>query len=404
MNVLYISHFVPWPPASGALQRNYNLIREVAKENRVHLITLTQKALLGDQTSLESAIANVKPLCASLEVFPIESDKSHFDFALLLLKNLFESQAYSSARFYSCAMQKAVLDCIANNAIDLIHIDTIDLVPYLPENCKIPAVLNHHNIESSLLFRRAQNATNPLVRWYARLHAKRLRQYEQENMPRFKDNLAVSPIDRDGFLALCPQAKVSVISNGTDTDFFTPLTEAQTPTLIFAGGLNWYPNTDSMIYFCSQILPLVVSRCPQVRLQIIGKDVPKALYAFAKQGLPVDILGFVPDIREYFAKAAIQIVPLRVGGGTRLKILDALAMGKAVVSTSIGAEGLELTDGADLLIADTEEAFADKITLLLANEPLRMQLGMQGRATVEKKYSWSVIGPKLCAIYKEIIG
>jgi sugar transferase (PEP-CTERM/EpsH1 system associated) len=403
MRILMISHFVPFPPNTGALQRNFNLLREIALSHEVHLVTLTQKALLPDKARLDEAISRVSQYCKTIRVFPIPSDKSPFRWYSMLLINLLSGLPYSVKRFFSSAMNNEVGKIIRESAIDVIHVDTIDLAQYVSSITGIPMVLNHHNVESDLLRRRAHNASNPLVKWYAHMQAGRLSAYEKRMMPLFHDNLAVSTIDKTVLERMCPRARLSVVPNGTDTEFFTPSDRKQEYTLIFAGGLNWYPNKDAMIHFCTCILPTIVKECPQVRMQIIGQDPPKELAGFSSQKLPVDVLGFVPDVREYFAAAAMQVVPLRVGGGTRLKILDALAMGKAVVSTSIGEEGLELVNGRDLLIADTDDDFAKKVIMLINNKELRRTLGRNGRATVEQKYSWKVITPLLIDSYESAI-
>ncbi len=402
MKILLLMHFVPYPPTSGALQRNYNLLKEISQRYDVHLVCLTQKALLPDETKLNDSIKHVSPFCKTIKVFPIPSDASPLQWYFLLLCNLFSALPYSVKRFYSKAMLAEINSILHKNAIDIIHVDTIDLAQYISPTISIPKVLNHHNIESALLLRRAANAKSPLTSLYARMQAHRLEKYEKKMVQKFDTNLTVSEIDKLGFEQLCPHAKFSIVPNGTDTEYFSESDSVQEPIMIFAGGLNWYPNKDAMVYFCTKILPLVVKTCPQARLQIIGQDPPREFNGFKEKGLPVDVIGFVPDIRVYYSRAAVQIVPLRVGGGTRLKILDALAMGKAVVSTSIGVEGLDLIDGKDLLIADNEESFAQKVVMLLTNSESRKRLGKTGRATVEKKYGWDVIGPQLLSIYSDV--
>jgi len=399
MNILLISHFVPYPLTSGALQRNYNLLREISKQHTVYMVTLTQKALLSTINALQNAQDHVAPFCKTIAVFEIPSDKSKVGLGILLLLNLIKSTPYSVDRFYSKKMKVEIESVLKEKTIDVIHIDTIDLMQYVPKENKVPVVLNHHNIESALLTRRAKNAKNPFTKLYAYVQAFKLKSYEKKMMPQAKVNIAVSDIDIQGFKKICPNANYQVVENGTDTEYFTPLGSWKEPILIFAGGLNWYPNKDGMLYFCTKILPIIAKAIPNVLLQIIGQDPPKEFTQLAAQGLPIKVIGFVPDIRDYFANAAIQVVPLRVGGGTRLKILDALAMGKAVVSTSVGAEGLKLTPGKDLLIADTIEIFAQVVIELLGNMDKRIQLGAHGRATIESEYSWHVIGPKLTGIY-----
>jgi polysaccharide biosynthesis protein PslH len=402
MKILMIMHFVPYPPQSGALQRNYNLLREIAANHEVYLITLTQKALIPNEAALSNAVANVSPFCKLIKVFDIPSDSHPLRWHFLLFRSIFSKIPYSTRRFSSREMQKEIENILETVAFDLIHVDTIDLAGYVNGITTIPKVLSHHNLESELLFRRAAHSRNPLARWYLCLQAQKLKRYEQRMIPQFKINVTVSPKDLEGIRLMANGGTTILVPNGTDTVFFSPQVAPQTPSLIFAGGLNWLPNVDAMIHFCKAIFPIIAAEVPDVRMKIIGANPPAGLQKISKKNTSIEILGFVPDIRVYMASAAVYVVPLRIGGGTRLKILDALAMGKAVVSTTVGAEGLALQDGVNILIGDTDEAFAQKVVGLLKNPVVRKSIGDAGRLTVERKYSWKVISPILLDVYREV--
>jgi len=401
MKILMIMHFVPYPPQSGALQRNYNLLREIAASHEVHLITLTQKALLSTKESLSNAVKNVSPFCKTVKVFDIPSDSHPLLWYFLLFRNIFQKIPYSTRRFFSREMQKEIESILKTVPFDLIHVDTIDLAGYVSGTTTIPTVLNHHNIESELLFRRAAHAGNPLAKGYLGFQARKLKRYEQRMIPQFNMNVAVSSKDLEGINVMAAGGTTALVPNGTDTIFFSPQAALQSQSLIFAGGLNWLPNADAMVHFCKAIFPLIAAEAPEVRMKIIGANPPSELQKLSQKNTGIEILGFVPDIRVYMADAAVYVVPLRIGGGTRLKILDALAMGKAVVSTTIGAEGLALQDGVDILIGDTDEAFAQKVVGLLKNPVMRKSIGNAGRLTVEQKYSWKVIAPMLFDVYRK---
>jgi polysaccharide biosynthesis protein PslH len=402
MKILMITHFVPYPPTSGALQRNYNLLREVARHHEVNLVTLNQKALLPSKEKLADAIKNITPFCKTIKVFPIPSDCHPACWYILLLANIFSTTPYSVWRFYSNKMAKEIQKIIKTSQIDVIHVDTIDLAGYALNITTHPRVLNHHNIESELLFRRAQHAKNPFSRWYLTSQARKVERYEKQYVPKFDANVAVSTRDLIGIRSLCNPDSAMLVANGTDTDYFSPSGTSQELSCIFAGGLNWLPNADAMLFFCTSIFPLIKANVPEVTMTIIGTNPAPELIRIAEKTEGIEVLGFVPDIRSYMANAAVHVVPLRIGGGTRLKILDALAMGKAIVSTTIGAEGIELTDGHDIMIADTAELFAQKVVQLLKDAALRKTLGVNGRKTAETKYSWKVIGPKLIDAYSHV--
>jgi sugar transferase (PEP-CTERM/EpsH1 system associated) len=398
MKILMITHFVPYPPNSGALQRNFNLLREVAKAHEVYLVSLTQKVLLPDEHSLSDAIGKVSHYCKSIKIFKIPTDSHPLLWYMLLVFNVFSRAPYSVKRFFSRGMKKEIRKILKDVPIDLIHVDTVDLAQYVQGVTATPKVLNHHNIESELLLRRAAHAKNPFFKWYLNHQGGKVRHYEKRMIPQFDVNISVSPRDQAGIRAMAANAAVALVPNGTDTNYFVPSKTAQEFGLIFAGGLNWLPNADAMLHFSKAIFPLIRAEVPEVGMKIIGTNPSVELRESTKKNA-IEVLGFVPDIREYMARAAVYVVPLRIGGGTRLKILDALAMGKAVVSTTIGAEGLELTNGQDILIADADEEFAQKVVTLLKKTELRKTMAENGRATVEKKYSWNVIGPQLLDVY-----
>ncbi len=216
--------------------------------------------------------------------------------------------------------------------------------------------------------------------------------------------MCVSDIDIDIFRKMAPDARYELVANGTDIEYFTPLPSPEdSKRLIYAGGMSWYPNADAMEFFAEGISPLVEKDVPSVCLDVLGSHPPTRLVEIAKTKENIKIHGFVDDIREYMRQAAVYIVPIRVGGGTRLKILDAMACGKAVVSTSVGCEGLEVTPDENILIGNTPEEFARQVVRLLKDSTLRNRLELNGRRLVEQKYSWDIIGARLNGIYKSVV-
>jgi glycosyltransferase involved in cell wall biosynthesis len=205
-------------------------------------------------------------------------------------------------------------------------------------------------------------------------------------------------------LADAPQARTAVVPNGVDLDFFragaTPAVRAPT-TLLFFGAIDYHPNTDAMLFFAREVMPLLRSRVPRVRLCIVGRRPPEAVTAL--RGPDVEVAGAVEDVRPYLERAAVVIVPLRLGGGTRLKILEALAMGKAVVSTTLGAEGLDVVPDRDLLLADDPATFAAQIRRLLDDPELAARIGAAGRRVVEARYGWGASVERLSAFYGEVL-
>jgi glycosyltransferase involved in cell wall biosynthesis len=193
---------------------------------------------------------------------------------------------------------------------------------------------------------------------------------------------------------------IRIVPNGVDTDFFTPGTDPVDPNrLVFTGAIDYRPNTDGVLYFCAEILPRIHAAEPGATFAIVGRTPPRQVRRLAHRVL---VTGTVPDVRPWMRQAAVFVVPLRVGSGTRLKILEAMATGCAVVSTSLGCEGLEVAPGEDILIGDTPETFAEQVVRCLRDPDLRAQLGARGRALVERRYRWEAIGEELAAFYQEL--
>jgi len=402
MKILFISGFVPYPPVSGNLQRNYNLIREISKKNQIDLVTLTQQGLHPNAESLQNAIDALRKYCHHIKVFEIPAESSKIKWYLFLLANLFSLTPFTVWKYHSKRMQTEIQKRIKESEYDVIHFDSSDVAQYHNDNIIIPSILNHHNIESSLLLRRSFNMKNPLKKFYLYLQGIKLKRYERRVIKRFDLNICVSAQDVITLKRLDPNVKTKVVPNGTDTDYFKPNTGMESKRLIFAGPLSWYPNADAMIHMCRDIYPLIKQYNKDIHLDIIGHSPPKKLRNYADAVESIHLLGFVEDIRTFLALASVYVVPIYVGGGTRLKILDAMASGKAVVSTSIGCEGLDVEDRKNILIADSPEKFSECVNRLLADEQLRKRLESNGRRFVEDRYSWGKIGQYLASLYKSI--
>jgi sugar transferase (PEP-CTERM/EpsH1 system associated) len=403
MNILWLSHLVPYPPKGGNLQRSYNLLRALAEKNHVFFLAFNQKFLLPTPEMVRTSVEKLKGHCDYVRVFDIPCEKRRLAWFWLLFLNLFSAHPYSVKKFLSPRMMEAVKGVVHNHKIDLVHFDTIALVQYSAYIEDSKKVLNHHNVESMLLFRMAQAEKNLLKKLYLCFQGKKLKRYEAETIKWFDLNLVVSQPDKEEIQSYSWDANVEIIPNGVDPEYFhiseTPIRKSN---LVFTGGMNWFPNRDAIIFFLEEIWPLVKKVIPDLSLTLIGHQPPEEAISLSKKE-KIEVLGFIDDVRPYVAQATAYIVPIRVGGGTRLKILDAWACGKAVVSTSIGCEGLEVTPGRNILIGDTPGQFAEQVIKVCADGNLRRSLGKEGRKLVEEKYSWKMIGEDLNRIYENLI-
>jgi glycosyltransferase involved in cell wall biosynthesis len=282
---------------------------------------------------------------------------------------------------------------------DIVHVDALGLAQYLPIIGSPGRVLNHHDVESCKIELRARKTRNVLLRSYFKIEARKLAAAERRWCPQFDVNAVVSEDEGHVLSQACPGLRVRVVPNGVDTEYFTPRADPGTRTILFCGSMDMHPNQEAMEYFLRQIWPRIVAQAPNVNLQVVGRKPPMWLYEVVRTDHRVQVTGFVDDVRPYFQGAAVCICPILSGGGTRLKILDSLAMGVPVVATSFAASGLSLEHGKHLLLADTEQQFADDVRQLLTTPALRSELASAGSKRVDQLYSWTVVGQTLMDTY-----
>jgi glycosyltransferase involved in cell wall biosynthesis len=280
-------------------------------------------------------------------------------------------------------------------------VDTLDLATYLPLLQSLPVVCVHHNVESALLRRRALAETLPWRRAYLSHQAALMEAEERRWCGRVALNVAVSDPDREHLRLQAPAGRYITVPNGVDTDKFRPA-EGKDAGIVFVGGTTWFPNKDALAFFSEEILPLLNDSRTAAPICWVGRATEQEQQLFQERH-GIRMTGYVDDIRPYVHDAACYVVPLRVGGGTRLKILDAWAMGKAVVSTSVGCEGLDAEHGRNILIADSPQAFAEAVRAVLQDADLRDRLGKAARATVESTYSWDIIRESMTEEYLSLV-
>ena len=395
--LLFLCHWLPYPPDSGVTIRSFHLLRSLARTYRVTALCFSRrKEGVFQRQNLAQRLDALRPL-AEIEAFTVPQEHSVWRLAWDHLRSVALDRVYTAFAYDSPKVSARIVDLARTRGFDLIHMDHIALARYLPLLGDVPVVCGHHNIESALLKRRAQVERASLRRAYLRHQANLMEREERSACTRCRLNIVVSDADRDELGRIAPEAKSAVVPNGVDIEAFRPGT-GRDEGVVFVGGLDWLPNRDALQYFCDEILPRV--RAPGVVTPVrwVGVAADEARRQFHNR-YAVELTGYVTDVRDYVRDAACYVVPLRVGGGTRLKILEAWAMGKAVVSTSIGCEGLAAEDGRNILIRDDPASFAQAVRDVLRDETFRRRLGAEGRRTVERLYSWERIGESLRNLY-----
>jgi glycosyltransferase involved in cell wall biosynthesis len=397
--LLYLSHRLPIPPHNGAAIRTFNVIRVLSETYKITALCFDRTDAILARLNLEERIDGLRPY-ADVQVFPILQQQSRGRLILDHARSVLTNEAYTVFAYDSPAFTAAVKRALAEHTFALVHVDSLDLARYLPLFDGLPVACTHHNVESQLLRRRALTEP-PFRRAYLNFQAAKLERLERRWLPRVSVNVAVSDDDAQTFRKLVPGVRVEIAPNGVDIDYFKPTDERNQAGTVFVGGTNWFPNRDGLEWFHRDILP---------ELRALGEDGPVTWVGRCTEadkqrfGGPDGVIftDYVPDVRPFLHQASCFIAPLRVGGGTRLKILDAWACGSAVVSTSRGSEGLETVDGTNILIADEPRPFALAIQRVIKDAALRASLGRAGRETVVRRYSWTSIGRDLSAVYAEI--
>jgi glycosyltransferase involved in cell wall biosynthesis len=398
--LLFLCQTLPYPPDGGVNIRTFNVLRLLAAEFDVTALCFFRATECATPEQRRLGVEGLRPL-AETEVFPIPQEHSRLRYLADHLRSVAGGRAYTIRAYESRDFRRRVEELVRTRRFDLVHLDSMDLVGYLPALRGLPVVCVHHNVESELLRRRAGEERNPLASAYLRHQATLVRREERRGCPAVSLNVAVSAGDRDALATLAPGARWAVVSNGVDTARFAPAPPGR-GDIVFVGGISWFPNADAMRWFTAEVLPLLRARgiCNPVRW--VGRA-PDAVRDDQLRRSGVEMTGYVDDVRPYLAAASCFVAPLRVGGGTRLKILDAWAAGKAVVSTSVGCEGLDARHGENLLVADTAAEFADAVARVLADDELRRRLGTAARRTAEERYDWRVIGRGMLAEYRRLL-
>ena len=396
--LLYLGHNLPFPPDEGALIRSYHTVRLLSRRYDISAIYFWRRAARGDAAARARSVEEMRRF-GSADAFAIPQEHSRVRWVWDHARSMLTRTPYTRWVHESRPVRRRLDELLGRHSFDLVHVDSIDLLAYLPRLPSVPLALAHHNVESALLRRRAEHARGP-ARAYLDLQATLVEAAEREWCAKASLNVAVSDQDAEQLLGLAPGAEMLVLPNGVDTRSFVPVDSTPGGGVVFVGGYSWLPNADGMQFFTREILPLIRRERPDARVRWIGKSTEAATREFSRLG--VEVLGYVDDIRSVVGEAECVIVPLRIGGGTRLKILDAWAMGKAVVSTSIGSEGLATCDGENILLADAPDRFADAVLRVLRDRSLRTRLGRAARDTAERHYDWERLGDRMLEHYEAV--
>lgn len=384
MKILWVKAGKLWPVDTGGKIRSFNILRHLARKYEV-----TTLSYYGGERDpdYESAIARELPGAQTIYTAAPESTLAQSIDYILRLPS---SAPYAVKKFTHPKVRRDVARRLSDGSADVAVCDFLSASLNFPEVSRTPVVLFQHNVETMLWRRMASTEKSALRKLSYGIEARKMAAYETRTLRNFRHIIAVSDHDRSEMLKLAPGCAITVVPTGVDTEKYraAPSASGNPPLIVFTGSMDWEPNIDAVEYFCTDIFPTVLATFPTARFQIVGRNPHARVRKLASPS--VEVTGTVPSVAEYLRNATVVIVPLRIGGGTRLKIFEAMAMRKALISTSIGAEGLDVTSGKDCLLADDANLFA-KAILTVLREPALRRTYEDNAVALAARYDWSQI-------------
>ena len=396
MRILWLKTELLHPVDKGGKIRTYQMLKALKREHQITYLTLD------DGASGDEARAKATEYCHELVCVP-HSTRAKFTpgFYWELARNLASSLPYFMRKYVAPAMRREIE--VRMSGCDVLVCDFLQPSVNMPARVTAPTVLFQHNVEAMIWRRHYEVQANPLKKAYLYGQWRKAFAYERAACRRFDQVIAVSREDAETMRREYGVTSVADVPTGVDTEFFRPRGDAQsTPhSLVFTGSMDWLPNEDAMQYFIREIMPRIRQSVPRVTLTIVGRDPFPSLIEQSRRDPAITVTGRVEDVRPYMERAAAYVVPIRIGGGTRLKIYEAMAMKLPVVSTTIGAEGLPVRAGEELLIADEPEEFAAACVRVLNDDALARTLGAQAAATVRTRFGWDRVAAEFAALCEQ---
>jgi len=393
MRILYVAPKIPWPATDGGRIAIYELVRHMTERGH-------QAAFLGFGTP--QAADELRAHAGLLWARAVAHDTATNPVSALL--NLLSPLPYTAAKYKSGAMAEAIRTALQEELFDLVQLENTHMAHYLGlvQKHNKPVILRLHNVESLLAQRYARTVAPPL-NWYVDLQARRMARFEARACEQASLCLAITEEDAQRVRRLAPDAQVSVSPAGVDLERYYPQPMDEEPgTVVYVGALNWPPNVDSVRWFRNELWPRIQKDEPTARWIIVGKDPPADILRWPEEDRSIAVTGFVDDVRAYLHRASVVVVPLRSGGGMRLKILEAMAAGKAVVSTPLGAEGIPARNNEEIVLAPADRTFAAAVVRLLRQGVDRKRIGKAARVWVEQ-YGWNRIAENLEREYSALL-
>jgi sugar transferase (PEP-CTERM/EpsH1 system associated) len=392
LQILFLAQRVPFPPNRGDKITTYHQIRHLSREHDIFV------ACLADGVEDLHHGGGLKPFVRALEAIPLGRARAR----MRALAAIGTRTPLTVAYFGEPALHERIRALIRSHSFDLIIAYSSSMAQYVEEFDDVPRIMQFADLDS-MKWRLYAEHHPPPRRWIYALEADRLLRYERAIGTTFSHSLLCTPQEVDDFRRLIPGGRVSLVGNGVDLEYFRPSDNAKASSLAFVGVLDYFPNVDAVVWFCHEIFPLIRNQVPEATFTICGSRPTEAVRHLGH--MPgVVVTGAVPDIRPYLSTAAVGVVPLRIARGIQNKLLEAMAMGLPVVTTSAAFKGVAAVRDRDLLVADEPAAFAESVVRLLRDERLRREMGRSARETTERNYSWERAYSQLEEVVASVTG
>ena len=396
MKVLLLTQVLPYPPDGGPKIKTWNLIKFLANQHEITLISFVRGEKLWE-------INELKKYC--IEVIPVPIHRKKLYDLLALFKSLLNGKPWLMVRDDRKEMRDAVEEAAAKTKFDIVHADQHNMAQYALGVKNVPRLLDAHNVLWMLYKRTVRTMGSGYLRWIYERDWRLFRSYEKELTERFEAILTVSETDKELLVEVAGRdEKITVIPIAIDTDHELPVDRTKDAAhIIHVGTMFWQPNIDGVLWFIKEVLPLIKAKRPDVVFDIVGARPPKEIISYSNSAAGINVCGYVENVGPYLQKAAVMIVPVLAGGGMRVKILNALSQEMPLVSTSIGCEGIEAVNERDLLIADTPEEFSQAVLKLIMDRDFADLIGKNGRDLIRSKYDYRHTCKPIEDVYKKIM-
>jgi len=392
--LIWISTRVPYPPVTGHFLRSYNVLKGLAAQYDVFFFGFFDRGT--SDGAAEQARSALASFCVEVHAEHVRSERSLAWFAIDFARSVLAWKPFVAVKYFSPRMDAAIHNVLSRHAVSLIHADSLPSGEYARRRA-CAKLLTNHNVEFKRLRSHADLHPSVFMRSFLRWQAYLLLGYELQLIREIGCCVVVSETDRTTLATLVPDADYFVVNNGADAS--SPPLCARVggePTVLSVGGMGDAYNRDAALYFYDEILPRVHREIPRLRWRVVGANPPPLLVDAARRaGSHIDLAGFVDDVRREYEHADIVVVPLRAGGGTKLKVLEAMAAGRAVVTTPVGAEGILARDGIELEIATSADEFTARVVALMRDPERRFRLAAAGRALIERAYDWRIVDAQM---------